>query len=127
MKKNIIINNNNNNKSNNDISDGNIKEYYIPTDIAFNSTNISSLDNQEIEKLKREFDKEKKKHENDINIFINEIRSLQNENKNIKEKEKYEIIKLTRHLMDNEKEIKKYKDKVRELQMIINNNNIDEY
>ena len=127
MKKNIIINNNNNNKSNNDISDGNIKEYYIPTDIAFNSTNISSLDNQEIEKLKREFDKEKKKHENDINIFINEIRSLQNENKNIKEKEKYEIIKLTRQLMDNEKEIKKYKDKVRELQMIINNNNIDEY
>ena len=46
------------------------------------------------------------------------------ENKNIKEKDKKEIIKLTRYLIENEKEIKKWKDKVKELEIKINQNNI---
>ena len=77
----------------------------------------------EIDKLRKEFDKEKKKHEDDINNFINEIRILQIENKNIKEKEKNEIIKLTRHLTENEKEMKKWRAKVKELEIKINEKN----
>ena len=121
MKKNIFMNK----KFDNDDSDVNkIKESLLQFDGNISSTNISSLDNQEIEKLKKEFNKEKEQHESDINYFIKEIRLLQIENKNIKEKDKKEIIKLTRYLIENEKEIKKWKDKVKELEIKINQNNI---
>ena len=114
MKKNILINN----IIDNDDSDKNKnQESFCQYEINVSSTNISSLDNQEIEILRKEFNKEKEKHENDINNFIKEIRILQNENTIIKEKEKNEINKLTRHLTENEKEIKKWKEKVKELEM----------
>ena len=115
-KKYIIINN----KIGNENSE--INNYKNIQENDFN-TNINSFDNMEIDKLRKEFDKEKKKHENDINNFINEIRILQIENKNIKEKEKNEIIKLTRHLTENEKEIKKWRSKVKELEIKINEKN----
>ena len=116
MRKNII-----NNKINNGNLDSNrSKESSKLYDAAICSTNISSLDNNEIEKLRKEFNDEKIKHENDINNFIKEIRILQIENKNIKEKEKNEIIKLTRILTENEKEIKKWRTKVKELEIKIN-------
>ena len=119
-KKCIIINN----KLNNSNLDSNrTKESSKPYDAAISSTNINSFENNEIEKLRKEFNDEKVKHENDINNFIKEIRILQIENKNIKEKEKNEIIKLTRQLTENEKEIKKWRTKVKELEIRINGEN----
>ena len=115
MRKNII-----NNKINNGNLDSNRSKESSKLYDAICSTNISSLDNNEIEKLRKEFNDEKIKHENDINNFIKEIRILQIENKNIKEKEKNEIIKLTRILTENEKEIKKWRTKVKELEIKIN-------
>ena len=50
------------------------------------------------------------------NNLYNEIRILQIENKNIKEKEKSEVIKLTRQLMEKEKELKRWKNKVKDLE-----------
>ena len=115
-KKYIIINNKIGNENSESNNCKNIKENDF-------DTNRNNIDNMEIDKLRIEFDKEKEKHENDINTFINEIRILQIENKMIKEKEKNEIIKLTRHLTENEKEIKKWRTKVKELEIKINEKN----
>ena len=117
MKKYLMMNNNN------DINNKDSKDSSHQYDLAITSTNISSIDNKEIEKLKNEFIKEKEKHEKDIDDFTREIRLLQIENKNIKEKNKSEIIKLTRHLTENEKEMKKYRAKVKELEIKMYNKN----
>ena len=113
-KKNLMIYNKDN--SFNSKVDKSFKSF----ETADNATNMITLDNNEIKELRREINEEKEKHKNAINDFINEIRILQIENKFIKEKEKIEIIKLTRHLIENEKEIKKWKTKVKELELKIN-------
>ena len=113
MKKYLMMNNNNDINNNNKDSKDSSHQY----DVAITSTKISSIDNKEIEKLRIEFIKEKEKHEKDIDDFTREIRLLQIKNKNIKEENKSEIIKLTRHLTENEKEMKKYRAKVKELEI----------
>ena len=109
--KKIFINNN----SNFNDTGKNSQENYPPYGATISSTNISSLDSKEIIKLKMEFNKEKEKHEIDINNYKREIMILQIQNKKIIENNKNEIIKLTRNLTKSQKENQSLKAKIKEL------------
>ena len=109
--KKIFINNNLNLND----TGKNLQENYPQYDATISSTNISSLDPKEIVKLKMEFNKEKEKHEIDINNYKKEIMILQFQNKRIQEKDNNEIIRLTRNLTKSQKEIQSLKAKIKEL------------
>ena len=118
-KTGINFNNNINSNINSNIfeTDNKFKGKYDTNDIYYKSPNLNSIDNQEIDELK----KEKEMYENEINILIKEIDQLKFENKSIKDLENQKIINLTRKIIENEKEMKNWRSKVKDLEKTLNN------